>query len=599
MGTTTNPSTDKGEFSAVRPLSQHELEQVLSRSEQTCNLRILSLLGAGGFAAVYEVEDLNTTGHFALKVIDPVLTAFDQAVKDAAGHDGKRDDSDEEAHSLFQSYLPYYEKKADDEVQIARIVNDTQCPHLLPVNFFCVLDAQAALRLPQARRLWVLAMPKLLCLGKDFKKVFPNGIRNHLLLKLGIDVCRALEILHDLGRHGGRPDPQADPAASDTTVYVRPDQEDRYLIHRDVKPGNIYLLVHPPVPGTAEPIFDCVLGDYGISRSLSANTHLQTEIASDFFKAPELSFSYTIATPAADLYSVARVLLWALWRDFPLREYTHLKELCGKILPSLFTKAEDPPLPAAFFADISRWLFFIHNDRFLGEADKVHVLTQACRGRCSVQLLTFLLDMTKERPADRPCQSATAMRNVLEGMLLAEPASCEMPAEGTATPEQQDESPAAGKAASPSGTTGAAPDGDSFASLNQASQSNFWATEWSLQNEEFLKYQKKASEKRRDLTAYLQISCLLLAVLAVLFLLNLSNALPVTGSLPLIYIGIALFCFWMAFSYIALAFEVFSPKDLLRHLLAGFLFLIIEYPRFVFIGLLIGLALSGAYFFLV
>ena len=99
----------------------------------------------------------------------------------------------------------------------------------------------------------------------------PEQIPEHMVVKLGIDMCRALEMCN---RHN--------------------------ILHRDIKPQNIFV----------SNAGDYKLGDFGIAKTVAQNMG-GTRIGTPRYMAPEV-FSAQPYGHSADIYSLGLVLYWML-----------------------------------------------------------------------------------------------------------------------------------------------------------------------------------------------------------------------------------------------------------------------------------------------
>lgn len=103
------------------------------------------------------------------------------------------------------------------------------------------------------------------------KSYLPQNIPQEQVIRLGMDMCRALE-----------------------------ECQHRHIVHRDIKPGNIFV----SRDGTYK------LGDFGIARTME-QTMGGTKVGTYEYMAPEVYNNQPYGT-AADIYSVGLVLYWML-----------------------------------------------------------------------------------------------------------------------------------------------------------------------------------------------------------------------------------------------------------------------------------------------
>ncbi|MBE6813297.1 MAG: hypothetical protein E7523_10520 [Ruminococcaceae bacterium] len=106
---------------------------------------------------------------------------------------------------------------------------------------------------------------------KPLEDVLASDIPEETVLRLGIDMCKALELCK---KHN--------------------------IVHRDIKPQNIFI----------SPNGDYKLGDFGIAREMEA-TEKGTAIGTFNYMAPEVFFGQAYGS-RADIYSLGIVLYWML-----------------------------------------------------------------------------------------------------------------------------------------------------------------------------------------------------------------------------------------------------------------------------------------------
>lgn len=398
----------------VQPLTRDQLQAIVDSLPQLGRVQVKDSLGSGGFSSVYAVENLNSGAEYALKVTDPLLTAMRKVFPDESRKEKLRITAATERD--VREYFTYFAQKADSELLIAKEISDTQCPNLIPVYYACTLDVSALLKLSYERNLWLIGMPKLVCLdSEEFFTRFAGRINEPMLLKLGSDLCSALQTMDGLGCHGAlrAKEQQMVLPANVRSLYIRPDDPQAHLIHRDVKPRNIYLRIRYDQDG-APVSMDFVLGDYGISRIVTPDGREPTQVNLDPFRAPDISVA---PTPSSDLYSVAMVMLWLIWKNISEKDFLKLKELCWEIAP--FLKAEEAQSPLMpVFARLALWMNTILGMPLISQEDKDRLLQAGCLGICTPELLEFLVGMLSRNESERPCRSSHTMRNYLENLRI-------------------------------------------------------------------------------------------------------------------------------------------------------------------------------------
>ncbi|MDA1220466.1 MAG: protein kinase [Planctomycetota bacterium] len=202
---------------------------------------VLEVAGRGGYARVLKARDETLGRIVALKILDPVLGATD----------------------------------ADRErfLREARTMAQTEHPNVLRI--FGLHTAPARTGPPHIS----LALEWID--GEDFGRIIERRGPLHPIeaVRVGIDVCEALQALHDRG-----------------------------VVHRDVKPQNIMRRRG----GTT------ILLDFGIARRISdEEVVLGSTAGTPAFEAPEV-LGGGQPTPASDLFSVGVLLYWLMTGLLPV-----------------------------------------------------------------------------------------------------------------------------------------------------------------------------------------------------------------------------------------------------------------------------------------
>jgi serine/threonine protein kinase len=201
----------------------------LDAVEQLGPYRLLDQLGAGGMGIVFEVEDLATGEHFALKVLRPTLAA------------------EPEAKQRF-----FREARAMAAVGHQRII---------PV-----------IRVGEDRGIPYIAMPLLV--GETLEARLQHGpdLTLEEIIRIGAEIAEGLEAAHQQG-----------------------------LIHRDVKPANVWL---------EDPTGTVRLLDLGLARGLKDDgtlTNTGIVMGTPSFMSPEQARGEEIDA-RADLFSLGCIL---------------------------------------------------------------------------------------------------------------------------------------------------------------------------------------------------------------------------------------------------------------------------------------------------
>ena len=413
----------------VQPLTEDQIQKILNLVPELGPLELDGCLGAGGFSSVYRVQNRNTEQPLAVKITDPLYKVATDCLQNSTGR------LTELQAREAQAQYRYFEKRAQYELQIATLVLSTECPNLMPTRFVYSLNVRTVLNLTYDRIIWLIGMPVQPCMADQFHPLCQGRLDEPLLLKLGSDLCSGLLILDGMGRHGalkarqniaapaGQIAPGGNPLPPAVQILlIQEEDPDAHLLHRDVKPRNIFLRIRQDKNGRILSV-DFILGDYGITRMITPSDTTPTGIQADPFKAPELSIHPFRATPSSDLYSVAMVMFWALWGNCSTDNFERLLTLCKRVDPTLQDIASANEChPGQYFSVLAKCLYTVWRNALITPEAKTEILQNACMDVCSVSLLCDLLGMLNKIPSERPWQSAQAMRDALEQRRLAAPA---------------------------------------------------------------------------------------------------------------------------------------------------------------------------------
>ena len=211
---------------------------------------VSKFLGGGGFGEVYELQRVEGNKVFksALKVISIPKNKNEIAERKAEGYD--EESLKQYYNSIVKMYLNEYSIMADlrGNSNIVSYEDHKVVPHDdgIGCNIFIRME---------------LLVPLV-----DY--LADNDLTEEIIVKLGIDICRALELC-----------------------------EKRNIIHRDIKPGNIFLSKNN----------DFKLGDFGIARSTEATLGELSKKGTYKYMAPEVykgeNYGRTV-----DMYSLGLVM---------------------------------------------------------------------------------------------------------------------------------------------------------------------------------------------------------------------------------------------------------------------------------------------------
>ena len=208
------------------------------------------LLGRGSFAKVFEIkrEEFGETYKAALKVI-----SVPQDEEDIRMHLSEGMDPD--------TISEYYAEILKEIVMENRIMSD-----LKGNSNIVSYEDHMIIRRDDGIGYDVLIRMELLMPLVD--RMIAGDLDETIVAKLGIDICKALEICHGSN-----------------------------IIHRDIKPQNIFI----------SKTGDFKLGDFGIARSMEKTTGWMTGKGATKFMAPEV-FKGEDYDSTADIYSLGLVL---------------------------------------------------------------------------------------------------------------------------------------------------------------------------------------------------------------------------------------------------------------------------------------------------
>lgn len=212
--------------------------------------RISKLIGKGSFGEVYEIERSNfgTTYKAALKVITIPI-------------------DESELQELMSSGMSAFETKQYIKQSAKDIVNEFVLMSKLKGNTNIVSYEDHQVIEHEDKLGWDIMM-KMELLEPISKYIKQKGFTKKALIKLGIDLCTALELC-----------------------------EKYNIVHRDIKPENIFV----------SPNGDFKLGDFGIARSIEKATLGLSKKGTYTYMAPEV-YKGENYTTTVDIYSLGIVM---------------------------------------------------------------------------------------------------------------------------------------------------------------------------------------------------------------------------------------------------------------------------------------------------
>ena len=212
------------------------------------------LIGKGSFGKVFEItrEEFGATYKAALKVISVPQDDDDVKSRLAEGTD-------------FQSVSDYYEEI------LKEIVNENMIMSRLKGNSNIVSYEDHQI-IPHEDGIGYDILIRMELLTPLLDRIIARKLDKGEVIKLGIDMCKALEICHK-----------------------------KDIIHRDIKPQNIFISDNG----------DFKLGDFGIARTIEKTTGGMSKKGTYKYMAPEV-FRGEDYGATVDIYSLGLVLYWLL-----------------------------------------------------------------------------------------------------------------------------------------------------------------------------------------------------------------------------------------------------------------------------------------------
>ena len=214
------------------------------------NWKLTKLIGEGSFGRVYEAsrEDFGKTYKAALKIITIPKNQGELRSVMADGLDN------ESATSYFKNI-------------VEELVEEFSLMSMLKGNSNIVsYEDHRVIRHTEGVGWDIIIRMELLTPLLDY--IAGKKYDIHMVLRLGIDICRALEVCQKFS-----------------------------IIHRDIKPENIFV----------SDLDDFKLGDFGIARTAEKTTNNMTKIGTHTYMAPEILRGRAYG-PSVDIYALGIVL---------------------------------------------------------------------------------------------------------------------------------------------------------------------------------------------------------------------------------------------------------------------------------------------------
>jgi serine/threonine protein kinase len=250
--------------------------------------KIESLIGEGSLGKVYKArrEEFGETYYSAIKEIAIPQNASEIQAARAEGMDDR-------------SIRTYFEGFVKDWLQDIKLMESLKAtPNIVSIEDYKVTEKTDTVG-------WDIAIRMELLTGLN-EYITDHGITKPQVVKLGIDICRALEFCQRLN-----------------------------IIHRDIKPENIFV----------SEFGDFKVGDFGVARQIERTTSGLSQKGTYTYMAPEVYMGGAY-NAAVDIYSLG-IVLYRFLNDnrtlflpditrpitFTDRENSTLRRMSGEALP--------------------------------------------------------------------------------------------------------------------------------------------------------------------------------------------------------------------------------------------------------------------------
>lgn len=280
--------------------------------------KIVRLIGEGSFGKVFEVErqDIKKTYKAALKAI--TIPASENELREVMLDGG----DEESAKEYFRSVVDEVTNEFDLMAQMKGNSN------IVSYEDHVIIEHKDGIG-------WdiLIRMELLTPLNKHYKE---NGMTKTDVIRLGIDMCRALEVC-----------------------------KKNNVVHRDIKPENIFV----------SPNGDYKLGDFGVAKSLENANNSFSKKGTGFYMAPEV-YKGRKYDRLVDIYSVGLVMYRYLNNNvLPFLPQSNEAVTYKKKEEALERRMSGEPLPLpvvvddALFSVIRRACSYYPQDRYVDPSD--------------------------------------------------------------------------------------------------------------------------------------------------------------------------------------------------------------------------------------
>lgn len=254
-------------------MEQRELENILKKKFDP-NYSMGEKIGEGGFGTVYEL--LGHPEEEVVKVVDLKAQMYELDAPDFI------------LRKMEERYQ-YFVKTTRNEIAFLKELKDS--PY-----FTSVIDAKEfKMSSEKNENVFIIIQKKYQSL-KD--AMYNREVSESQILKMAKDVCSALMIL-----------------------------EEHKLLHRDIKPDNIFIKWKDGIPYYA-------IGDFGLTRRLEEETGEVTQIGTPYYVAPEVAFHQKIKGFNSDIYGLGATLFTIVTGDCLVDSRGPVFERISNIMPN-------------------------------------------------------------------------------------------------------------------------------------------------------------------------------------------------------------------------------------------------------------------------
>lgn len=232
------------EAEVTKLLESAEAQEKLGR-----NWSVIRKIGSGAYGSVYEIQqtDFGTISSAALKVV----AVPSEETRNSYRMSMSENDYKDYCESLKASL-------SDEHDKLKSLEGNT---NIVAYQGHCFVEDGDG---------WAMLL-KMELLEDIQHNVKASGITRQEVIKLGIHICKALELCHNT---------------------------EHKLLHRDIKPDNIFVSKYG----------DYKLGDFGVSKNMAATLSIMSKQGNAMYMAPEVyknqgTYGYTV-----DLYSLGLVM---------------------------------------------------------------------------------------------------------------------------------------------------------------------------------------------------------------------------------------------------------------------------------------------------